>query len=848
MNNTNKKLFTYAGIILFFLVLSYSFVPQLLTGKIVDQSDISGFVGMAKEAQDWNAAHPDDKALWTNSMFGGMPTTVITGHKGGDWTQWIYNLLLTGKRPGSYLFISLVGAFLLMLALGISGLIAAGGAVAVTFCSYNMQIIQVGHNSKMLALAFLPWVLAAAVFTYRSALGTYKNGNKSRPWLPQTFLGSALFAMALNFQIKANHLQITYYLAIIIFSYVLVLLINIISEKKERPLFGRFATASALLLVIGFLGIGANANKLITTYSYAQHTMRGGSELAGEENAKSKGLDLEYATAWSYGWEELPNMMIPDYNGGSSLGAVNPNKSATVKLLKQAGQTNIKEASKALPLYWGPQPFTAGPMYMGAITVFLFILGLGLYKGKEKYWLLIPTIIAVLLALGNHFLPFTKFWYYYMPLYSKFRTVSMSLVILQFTLPALGFLVLDKIIKEEYDYKIFMKYGLVALAITAGFSLLCMTGLGRAFSGPADSGRQDILLEALISDRKMLLRNDALMALIFICLSFILLWWSYKAKSETDSKNRKIIAGAAISALVLVNMFSVGKRYLNSEHFISQRLFDKQFALRPVDKAILEDKSLSYRVLDLTSNVFNDSHASYHHKNIGGYSPAKLQRYQDLIERYLTTEIKSLYSSFKKAGKVQKAQAALPKLPLLSALNNKYIIIGEDNPPLINRQALGNAWFVDSIAVASSPQEEIELLGAVELSRTAVLEKGLEKHFTPLSSKAESDTIYLSYYSPNELRYKYKLSSDRLAVFSEIHYPQGWKASIEQGRDVEIIRADWTLRAAALPAGEHELTMRFAPESYSVGAKFSRASSIFLLLLLVLGIAFPFIPIPERKN
>lgn len=848
MNNKNKKILTYAGIILFFIMLAYGFVPQVLTGKIVNQSDISSFVGMAKEAQDWNAAHPDDKALWTNSMFGGMPTTVITGHKGGDRTQWMYNLLLIGKRPGSYIFISLLGAFLLMLSLGTSGFIAAGGAVAVTFCSYNMQIIQVGHNSKMLALAFLPWVLASVIFTYRSALGEYKNKNKGRSWLPQAFLGSALFAMALNFQIKANHLQITYYLAIVIFCYVLVLLISILAKKNKRPLFSRFVAASFLLLIIGFLGIGANANKLLTTYAYSQNTMRGGSELASEESGKSKGLDLEYATAWSYGWEELPNMMIPDYNGGSSSGAVNPKKSATIKLLKQAGQTNLKEAAKALPLYWGPQPFTAGPMYMGVITIFLFILGLGLYKGKEKWWLLIPTIIAVFLALGNHFMPFTKFWYYYMPLYSKFRTVSMALVILQFTLPALGFLVLDKIIKAEYDYKAFMKAGLTALALTAGFCLLSITGLGRTFSGPSDYGQQDILVEALISDRKMLLRNDALMALIFISLSFVLLWWSYQAKSKEKAKSRRLIAGAAVSFLVLLNMFSVGKRYLNSEHFISQRLFDKQFAQRPVDKAILEDKSLSYRVLDLTANIFNDSHVSYHHKNIGGYSPAKLQRYQDLIERYLTTEINSIYPSLKKAGTVQEAQASLPKLPLLSALNNKYIIIGGDNPPLINNEALGNAWFVDSIAVAASPQEEIELLGAVELSRVAVLERSLEKHFNPLSCKAESDTIYLSYYSPNELRYKYKTSSDRLAVFSEIHYPEGWKASIEDGREVEIIRADWTLRAASLPAGEHELIIRFAPESYSVGAQFSRASSIFLLLLLALGIAFSFITLPKRKD
>lgn len=410
-----KKIGIYAGIVLLFLVLAYGFVPEVLTGKVVNQSDITGYRSMSQEAVAWNKAHPDDPTHWTDSMFGGMPTTSFMPSSDGDWTQSLYNLLLKGKRPANWLFISLLGAFLLMLSLGVDKVLAIGGAVAVTYCSYNFQIIQVGHNTKMQAIAFLPWVLAAVIFTYRSALrpwlgsalrqaqgpdkqvaepveATVADGWKS--WLPKTLLGAVLFGFALSFQIKANHQQITYYLAIMIVIYALYVFLRICLEKNghfgklsdRRGAFGRFFAASALLLVVGLVGIGTNTIKLAPLYEYTQHTMRGGSELSHPEGGEinNSGLQLDYATAWSYGWEELPNMMIPNFNGGSSAGSVNPDKSEVVKLFRQAGQGNANEIAKSLPLYWGPQPFTAGPMYMGAITIFLFVLGLFLYKGKEN--------------------------------------------------------------------------------------------------------------------------------------------------------------------------------------------------------------------------------------------------------------------------------------------------------------------------------------------------------------------------------------------------------------------------------------------------------------------------------
>ena len=878
----NKKLtnriLSCIGIIVLFLALSYSFVPEVLSGKIVNQSDISGYIGMSHEMNTYNAAHPDDPTAWTNSMFSGMPTTSISAPHQGDWTQPIYDFLLTGKRPATYLFISLLGAFLLMLSLGVNSLVAIGGAIAITFCSYNIQIIQVGHNTKMQAIAFLPWVLAALVFTYRSALSALRDDSWKK-WLPKTFLGAALFALAMSFQVKANHQQITYYLAIMIFVYVIVLIVWLLSDKERRALLGRFVSASVLLLVLGCAGIATNANKLIPLYDYTEHTMRGGSELTSTSEASqinSDGLSLDYATNWSYGWNELPNMLIPDFNGGSSAGAVNPSKSETYKLLKQAGQSNAEEICQNLPLYWGPQPFTAGPMYMGAVTIFLFILGLFLYKGKEKWWIIIATLLAVFLAVGSHWMWFTKIWFDHVPFYNKFRTVSMALIVLQFTLPMLGFLVLDRIIKGSYSKSEFRKASLWSLGIAGGFCLLCilLPGVAGSFTGSVDEGQAGILTDALKADRKALLVKDSLTSLIFICLTFALLWWASSKSDVSDGKTYRVGACAGVALLIFINMFAVGKRYLSNDDFTTPRDFSKQFTERGVDKIIFEDKALDYRVVDLSVNVFNDAHASYWHKNIGGYSPAKLQRYQDLIDRYLVGELNSVYSALNGAATVQDAQAALPVLPIMSALNCKYIIVGADVPPVVNENAFGNAWFVDSLVRAATPDEEIALTGSCPLASTAVIGADFEASASAFEAavsatgaaspsasasalsagsafaassalSAPADTIFMTSYAPNELRYHYRVSSDRPVIFSEVYYPEGWHAYLDNGTvsgkkdkddtDVDLFRADWILRGAVLPSGENNLIMRFEPKSYQQGILLSRVSSILVILILIIS-------------
>ena len=794
-----KKIAVYIGIVITFLVLAYGFVPQVLDGKVVNQSDISGWRGMVQEMSEWNSAHPDDKTAWTESMFGGMPTVTIEPPTKGDWTWPMYKALMTGKKPANWLFVSLLGGFLLMLAFGINPLFAAGGAIAITFCSFNMQIIQVGHNTKMQAIALMPWVLAALVFAYQSAISRKK---------PQALLGAALFGLAVSFQVKANHPQISYYLALMIIFYVLTVFIWLLTNAERRKAVGRFFAVSFLLLGLGLVGIGTNAAKLVPTFEYTPYSMRGGSS-----TGESQGLDLDYATAWSYGWEELPNLMIPDFNGGSSTGALGPD-SHTVKLLKRAGQPNIRQISKQLPLYWGPQPFTAGPMYIGGITVFLFLLGLLCYKGKERWWLLAATLFAVFLALGHHFMWFTRLCYNYLPMYNKFRTVSMALCVLQLTMPLLGFIFLDRLVREEFSLADLRKKGLIAYALTGGVCCVfwLFPGLAGSFSGASDAGMQGALVDALVVDRISLLRHDAGIGFLLITATAVLIWWACRP----GPKAGRIIAVLSICALVLVNMFSVGKRYLNGDNFTTPKNFMTQFAQRPVDKIILADPDPSYRVLDLTVNVFNDSHPSYWHKNIGGYSPAKLQIYQEYIESHLQKEIQQLSGVLRGVSTVEEAEAALPYLEGLAKLNCRYIIVDGGAAPLRYPHARGNAWFADADVVPAAGTTDTSSGG---MSGTAA---------------SAGEFVRLTSYAPNCLRYEYSAASDKKLIFSEVWYPAGWELRLDDDSVLEMSLSDDVLRSAVVPAGHHTLEMRFEPESYVRGAAISRICSV-LLIVLALG-------------
>ena len=644
-----------------------------------------------------------------------------------------------------------------------------------------------------------------------------------------------------------------------IFAYAIGQFIYICLDKARRSaLLKRFFAASALLLVIGIIGIATNANKLIPTYEYTPYTMRGGSELSADSDSHNdKGLDLDYATAWSYGISEMPNLLIPNFNGGASSGEL-PMDSETGKLLKRAGQPNLRQTLKHMPLYWGPQPFTAGPMYMGAITIFLFVLGLALCNGREKWWLVAATVIAVFLAWGNHFMWFTKLWFEYAPMYNKFRTVSMALIVLQVTLPLLGFYVLDRIMKETYEKKVLMKGLYIAFGITAGFCALSalIPGIAGTFVSASDAGMNEMIVETLAADRASLLVKDAFRSLLLITCVFLLIVWAYRTP-KIVLKGRLTIAGVAVVLLVFFDLVPIGKRYLNASHFVTPKDFTAHYEPRLVDEIIHEDTDPNYRVLDLSVNTFNDAIQSYHHKCIGGYSPVKLQRYQDLIDRYITDEIYDVYDVVENAATIQDVEAGLPELKVVSMLNGKYIILGENYSPVVNPYAYGNAWFVSDFVSAATPDEEIALLEGTDLRTTAVIGADFQdavKNVQTEESTFDMPRISLTHYAPNDLRYSFSTGSDRAAIFSEIYYPKGWKAWIEpagaagevrnghyhptaEGRPVELFRADWMLRGAMIPSGEGQLIMRFEPDSYQVGEDISRASSIALILLLIASAA-----------
>ena len=827
-----KKILPYAGAILLFVIIAYVYAPQVLQGKIVNQSDISGWTGMSHEIVTHNENNPDDRTLWTNSMFGGMPATVISVVYKGDLTQYLYDILFIGERPASYLLISMIGGFLLCLAFGANIWLAILGAIAITFCSYNMQIIQVGHNSKMVAIAFMPWVLAAVVYAYR----------KSMLW------GALFFAFALSFQIKANHPQITYYLAMIVAGFVIWQLCAAIKEK----LLPRFIKVSALLLVAGALGIATNINHLWPTYEYSHYSMRGGSELAAKEGEeKSGGLDLEYATAWSYGVEETMNLMIPNFNGGASVGELGPD-SETYKTLQQNGYA-ADQVVKALPLYWGPQSFTAGPMYMGAITIFLAILGLFTVRGGAKWWIAAVSLIALMLSWGYHFMPATKLFFNIAPLYNKFRTVSMILVVLQILLPLLAVISLKNIFcdngsRSEAGRKKIKRAIIWSMGITCGISFLFLLipSLAGNFVSASDSQLPQMIAGSLVEDRISLLRNDALRSILFIAVATLVIWLGHTGKLKG---NQAIII---VTFLILVDLWSVDRRYLNGSHFVTRREFNTTFVQRPVDKTILQDKAPDYRVLDLTTDPFNDATPSYYHKTVGGYSPAKLQRYQDIIENCLYQEIEMLSRRLESVQTMEQAQMAMDSYyPVLSMLNTKYIIINGSLPPLVNRHALGNAWFADTLVTAQGARMEMELLKGADPAREAVIEQRFMTQEFMGSCLAHNDirpdsssTISLVSYAPNRLVYEYSSNRDALAIFSEIYYPEGWKAVLKEsnGKESElpIFRADYILRGLCLPAGSGEITFTFNPDSFVKGERCSMASSalLYVALLALLGTTF----------
>ncbi len=836
MKNFWKSSLPYVGTILVFVVISFIYFSPVLENKKLPQGDDTNAIGMAQEIKTFEKS-TGEKTQWTNSMFGGMPAYQIKGDSSHNIFSY-FGRFLRGGLPYhtvAILFMYLLGFYIFMLSMKFNPLLSLLGAISFAFGSYNIIIIIAGHITKAYAIALMAPVIGGVIYAY----------NKN------TKLGALYTAIALGLEINYNHIQITYYLALLILIIIVTHFINSIKEKTIP----KFVKTSTYLLVAAFLAILPNITTLWTTYEYGKLSIRGKSELPTPKEEKNhNGLDKDYALAWSLEPKGTFTLMVPNVVGGASE-AIQNNKSALNKVSSRMRQT-IGQQSQ----YWGGRPFTSGPVYAGAIICFLFILGLFAYKGPEKWWLIAGTILSVFLAWGKHFGLFTDFMFYYFPLYNKFRTVEMALVIASLTIPILALLTLREVLKNpkfisENKTKFYLAFGL-----TGGLSLLFYLLPNTFFSFLSDPEIQQLSVQKakilkqnpgqateitmyfkdMISNLKVarayLLTSDALRSFIFILLGAgSLLAYSYNKLSA------KWVSWLII-VLVLVDLWNVDKRYLNNDNFVNESKMKQQFALSPADKFIKNTQKQGDRVFAIYRSPFNDAFTSYHHQSIGGYHGAKLRRYQDIIDYYLAANHKTLITELSKISNEEQLDSLFTTMPVLNMLNSKFIIYNPNAQPIINNNAMGNAWFVKNIKSVSSPEQAIKNIETTPLESTAIINT---KEFGKIKYNIDSinGNIKLLKYQPNKLTYEYSCNQKQLAVFSQIYYNKGWKAYIDN-KETEILRANYILRALMLPKGEHKVTFVFKPSSYKYGQIIALISSLAILIILII---FGIIGMKKRK-
>lgn len=814
------KAFQIAAAIIVFAVITIVYFHPILEGKRIKQSDIAMFKGMSKELADYRET-TGETALWTNSMFGGMPAWTISVPEKSNPIQYVNQILSLGlPEPTGYVFISMLGFFLLLLVLDVGVGISALGAIAFGFTSYLYIIIGVGHNSKAAAMAYMAPVIAGILLSYK---GKYL-------W------GGILTALALALELKVNHLQITYYLLLTI---LIIVIAEFIHELREKKL-ANFLKASMVLVVAAVLSILACSVKLYANYEYGKETTRGKPVLTLESDNQTQGLERDYITQWSYGIGETWSLMIPNAKGGASayIGKNNP-------ALEKA-DSRFKDNIAQNNAYWGDQPGTSGPVYVGAIVVFLFVLGAFVVKGRLKWALLIATLLSILLSWGKNLMGFTNFFIDYIPGYSKFRAVSMTLVIAEVCMPLLGFLGLAEILKTPDGFTKNKKFFFISLGITAGLCLLffLMPKVFFSFLSQAEAQQFGNLMngkdgaiyqsfaEQLEKVRVAIFKKDAIRSFLFIVLAAVPILLTGKGKLKPG------IAYVLLAALILIDMVPIDRRYLNEDNFISKHQFAQPFNPTTADQAILADKDLDFRVLDLTKNVFNDASTSYFHKSIGGYSGAKLRRYQDVINLYLNQEINGFGSMFKNIKTEDDLQSGFRKNKVLNMLNTKYLIINPNSQPILNSEAFGNAWCVDAIQWANTANDEYNALANTDLRHTAVIHQEFEQQLAGFQPSTEGNAnIQLAEYKPNQLTYRFSADQDQLVVFSEIWTKEGWLMRLD-GKEHPLLRANYLLRAALIPAGQHEITMRYEPRIWKVGRTLSLLSGLIILLSLAATIIF----------
>ena len=827
----NKNILSIVAAIIAFAVITLVYFSPVLQGKRIKQHDIEMHLGMSQEITDFREA-TGEQTLWTNAPFGGMPAWNISVQPKGNLTNPIYRGLSLGfPHPIGSVFICMLGFFVLLLVLDCGFWISFVGAIAYGFTSYLFIIIGAGHNAKAMAMAYMAPVIAGVLLTYK---GKYLWG-----WL--------LTAFALAFEVRTNHLQITYYLALII---VILVIAELISDLKNKKL-GHFIKASIGLVVAAIIGVLTCSTALYGNYEFGKETTRGKPVLTRNEDNQTKGLDRDYITQWSYGKGETWSLLIPNAKGGASayIGKKNP----AIEKADRQFRDSIAQSSA----YWGDQPGTSGPVYVGAIVVFLFVLGALTVKGKLKWALLIATVLSILLSWGKNFMGFTNFFLDYIPGYDKFRAVSMTLVIAEVCMPILGFLGLAEIAKSPESFKQNQKKFYLALGITAGICLLFCIVPKAFFSflsqneasqfASMSQGKDGALYAAFATQledvRVTIFRKDALRSLLFIVLSAVPILFYGMGKLKDAP------AFAILTALVLIDMFPIDKRYLNNDKFISKSQYSKPFKASTADQAILNDKALDFRVADLTKDMFNDASTCYFHKSLGGYSGAKLRRYQDVITQYLGGELNQLRGSKTASDMMQ----TLSQQKIINMLNTKYLIYNPNSQPMLNPFALGNAWIVSNIRWVDTPNEEIDAIGNTDLEHTAILNKEFEQ---TVGNYRLTDSILpqitLTEYQPNKLTYNIKdtstgsVSKQYLVVFSEIWTEKGWKMTID-GQESPLLRANYLLRCALIPSGEHQIVMEYAPKAWKTGNSVAFVSSLIMLLGLIAALIFTFKPKKEAK-
>lgn len=819
---TWKKFLPDVVVIAVFAIISfaYFFVP-ITQGKILYQHDASAGVGAAQEMTEYQN-RTGETTRWTNSIFGGMPTYQMSpSYQSTDGLSQVmnaYHLWLPDNVW--FLFAYLLGFYILLRAFDFRQSLAALGSVMWAFSSYFLIIIAAGHLWKVMALAYLPPMIAGVVLAYR---GRYLSG----------FIVTALFTA---FEIKANHVQMTYYYLFIILFMVIAYLVKSIREKQLAI----FLKATGVLAAAALIGIAINLSSLYHTWQYQKESMRGKSELVKKDaaNQTSSGLDRDYITQWSYGIDETLTLLVPDAKGGASV-PLSKNATAMAKADPQI-QSMIPQLYDAFPQYFGTQPGTSGPVYVGAFVLFLFILGLFIVKGPMKWALLAATVLSILLAWGHNFMGFTNFFLDYIPMYAKFRTVASILVIAEFTIPLLAALALKKIVDEPDVLSKQMKFAYISLALTAGVAALI--ALFPDMMGPfvseqerqmvgsiqgMDGGTARTILANISDMRAAMVSSDAWRSVIIILIGFALLF-AYKLK-----KLRADYMIAALLVLCLVDMWQVDKRYLNDEMFVPKSERDMPQQPTATDIEINKDKSLDYRVLNFASNTFNENETSYFHKSIGGYHPAKLRRYQEMIDAYIVPEMqKAMQAIAAKGGNMQQVDG-VKLFPVLNMLNTKYFIFplqGGATMPLKNIYAQGNGWFVDKIDYVADANAEYAEVGKIDVRHEAVADKQFEAVLGQAKVNDSTATVKLDKYEPNNLQYTVNSKNGGIVVFSEIYYP-GWKATVD-GQSIELGRVNYILRAVNVKPGKHIVVLDFHPTSISTTETIAYISIVILLLAI----------------